>query len=232
MTAQRNDLNDQNIHQTVWQLLPWYVNGTLSSEERSQVDAHVATCRACDHERARCENLTLAVKAQEQATWAPTPKHFASVLAHVEAREPKHKVEFDWRARLNKFTAWFQGSPRSMRFAFAFQGALVLTLAGALVLQAQYSAPRMYETLSRADSEVNSSQVQVRMVFAEKTSEKELRELLRGIGASIVDGPSSVGVYTVQMPTTGVEDLHRLLAAVRAHSNVRLAEPVSRQAAP
>ncbi|MBO0749896.1 MAG: zf-HC2 domain-containing protein, partial [Porphyrobacter sp.] len=34
-------------HDTVRQLLPWHVNGTLSADETARVDAHIAECAEC-----------------------------------------------------------------------------------------------------------------------------------------------------------------------------------------
>ena len=37
----------ERLHERVWNLLPWYVNGTLSLKERERVEAHLAACRRC-----------------------------------------------------------------------------------------------------------------------------------------------------------------------------------------
>ena len=41
-------------HNTIAELLPWYVNGTLAPHERAEVEAELASCPLC---AAELENL-------------------------------------------------------------------------------------------------------------------------------------------------------------------------------
>lgn len=38
----RERKDHERVHRRVWELLPWYVNGTLSHPERQGVEAHLA----------------------------------------------------------------------------------------------------------------------------------------------------------------------------------------------
>jgi hypothetical protein len=66
-------------------------------------------------------------------------------------------------------------------------------------------------------------------VFAEDTRESELRALLTSVNGTIVDGPSSIGVYTIAVPLSPAtpEAVTNLLRVLRAQPQVRLAEPAS-----
>jgi anti-sigma factor RsiW len=84
MTQRATDTSHPSEHHEVWELLPWYVNGTLDDRERASVQAHLMTCAACQAELARCHDLAAAVRALADG-WEPSAEHFARVLARLDA---------------------------------------------------------------------------------------------------------------------------------------------------
>jgi hypothetical protein len=69
----------------------------------------------------------------------------------------------------------------------------------------------------------------VRVVFAEETALADVDKLLRRTDASLVDGPSEHGVYTIELRNVGESRAERL-QALRASAFVRFAEPVVTEA--
>jgi hypothetical protein len=61
----------------------------------------------------------------------------------------------------------------------------------------------------------------VAVMFNPGITESDLRRLLLGVGARIVDGPSSTDVYVLEIPA---ERTDQALRALRAEPGVRLAE--------
>jgi anti-sigma factor RsiW len=232
MTEQLSHIHPTRLHQEVWKLLPWYANGTLTREEAAEVEAHLATCPACQVELTRCHEISTAVHVERQDAWSPSPEHFRELLAQVDAVEA-HEASNNsgWARWQPRLASWLKETPRPVRWAMAFQGVLVLVLASALVWQTAPSPPELYETLSSEAEPVLAGRMQVRVIFAEDKTEKELRELLSRIEATIVQGPSPAGVYTVEVPQAG-SALESVLKELRAHPKVRLAEPVSTGPAP
>jgi hypothetical protein len=94
------------------------------------------------------------------------------------------------------------------------------------VWQAQ-STPRFYKTLS-SPAALSRHVEHIRLVFTEEIREKEMRELLTSVRATIIKGPSQVGAYTVEVPLAenAPATLQTILGTLRAHHHVRLAEPV------
>jgi hypothetical protein len=92
----------------------------------------------------------------------------------------------------------------------------------------------LYRTLSSEPKPVSADRVPLRLVFAEDITERELRALLLPLGATIVQGPSPIGVYTVEIPLAEAtsERLPPMLKRLRAHPKVSLAEPVSSEQVP
>ena len=117
------------------------------------------------------------------------------------------------------------------RWVLATQSALVAGLAGVILLQGappeSPSSPGLFETRTHVAAQAPAL-AQLRVAFAEDLTEVELRRLLRELDASIVEGPSALGVYGVALASgaTGGEQVEALLAGLRASPAVRFAEPV------
>ena len=224
MTAPHREHPHGAEHERVAEILPWYVNASLSREETALVDQHLAGCAACRDELARCRALSLAARSggRSEEDWAPSPRHFARVLARVEASEQRG-LGARGRAFLDRLRSWMSDTPRPVRVAFAVQGMAALVLAAALVWRAP-GPPPAYETLSRAAPAAAGDRARLHLVLAEETTERELRDLLHGIEGVLVGGPSSRGVYTVELPigASERERVEAIAARLRGAPRVRI----------
>jgi anti-sigma factor RsiW len=218
-------------HQGVWELLPWYANGTLDGREGEEVEMHLSTCTACQEELKRCRDVATAVHKAGETAWSPSPGHFSQLLAHMDAAEAQEALDGGWRERLRaRYTRSFlvlQRMPRIVRWALVAQGAMILLLASVLVWQVPFLPGPLYRTLSDGSDHVSQGQAHIQVVFADDITEKEIRALLTSVGGTIVNGPSSLGAYTVEILLSGSSPdlVDPVLGAVRAHRKVRLAEP-------
>jgi Putative zinc-finger len=223
MTTPRNTENQ--IHDQVWELLPWYVNEGLSPREVNDVEAHLKGCPACQNEIERCQDLKRSVSTSRQDEWTPSAAHFSTLLASVDAfedRKRKSKTPSGW---VTKWFSWLGDTPRPARFALALQGALVVALAMTTLLHSFAPTPA-YQTLSNPAERYLVSGQPVRLVFTEDITEREMRTLLLEVQGRIVAGPSSLGVYTIVLESADskVQTNQRVLTQLRAHPKVRLAE--------
>jgi Putative zinc-finger len=230
MTLEHREGAAESAHEAVWTLLPWYADGTLSHADAERAREHVAECAACRDEAERCRQLSAAARTYEESDWAPSPAHFAKVMAHIDAAEGRRTSAASrrdspgWIASLR---AWMFDTPSPVRWALGVQGALIAVAAGLLLNN--MSAPTRYETMSSSAEQVAGNRAQLRVVFSDELSLKELHELLQGVGAQIVSGPGSAGAYTVALPFTATDTarIAEALAALRQSSKVQLAEPVA-----
>jgi hypothetical protein len=230
----QHDANSRNhhFHQEVWELIPWYANGTLEGRECEDVKAHLPTCTVCQAELKRCRDIATAVHTAGEAAWSPSPGHFSQLLAHIDAAEARGTQEGGWWERLHAQGARsllaLQGTPRLVRWALVAQGAMILLLASVLVWQEPFSPEPLYQTLSDGTDHVPKGQAHIQVVFADDLMERELRALLTSMGGTIVKGPSSEGVYTVELPLSGSSPdlVDPVLDALRKHRKVLLAEPM------
>ncbi|HEX2162476.1 MAG TPA: zf-HC2 domain-containing protein, partial [Thermoanaerobaculia bacterium] len=68
-------------HQEVWELLPWYVNGTLAAAERQAVDEHLERCPLCQSEVTASRRLSQAVRLAVEMP--PSDERVARLLARL-----------------------------------------------------------------------------------------------------------------------------------------------------
>jgi len=235
MTRHTPDSAPDQQHQEVWELLPWYVNRTLEAQEQAHVEQHLVRCSACQEEVTRCHHIATAVCLAEEPMPSPSPARFATLMAQIEATEAVgHPTRRWWatlRHALRRYGALFSGTPRVARVVLAVEGALVLLLAVVLVWQVQSAPDALYTTLSRPMDRPAHLWGQIRLVVADQMTVRELRELLLGVQATIINGPSPLGVYTVAVPwvASPPDPLQPVLEVFHAHPHVLWAE---RAAAP
>ena len=211
-------------HQEAWELLPWYVNGTLESDERQAVEVHLERCPLCRSELAASRDLAFAVRATEESPQA-VDLRLERLLdrlgppAAAQSAQPR-------AARRHR------GDPLrpAVRWVLALQAAalLVLTLGLGSLLARQPPGPTAagFRTLAAAPVEAVPPvhAPTVRAVFSPTASEAELRHLLLAVEARLIDGPSAAGVYTLQLVGEAPE---AALERLRAAPLVELAEAVT-----
>jgi len=165
-------------------------------------------------------------------------------------------------------------TPRAVRLALAGQLAALLALALALPLatrlgsgpapasqqagaaaQAHPVAPprAIYMTQSAGADAATAPQPQIRVLFTEAATEKQIRRVLLQVHARLVDGPSAIGTYTLEVPAAPAggaaaatapparaahpadgpsDSLGIVLGYLRSQPIVRIAEPVAGLPAP
>ena len=158
----------------------------------------------------------------------PPPQLLSVVLAQGE---PLGSSRRGWwatvRAQYAHYGEMLRSIPPLVRWTLVTQSALTLTLVGLLVWQAQWAPERFYHTLLSSSARTPQQRIQIQVVFADAITGQELRTLLASVGGTIIHGPSALGVYTVTIPLAGRAQLGPVLEVLRAHPQVRLAEPTA-----
>jgi anti-sigma factor RsiW len=220
-------------HQDVWEVLPWYVNGSLEDRELEQVERHLAGCEECRHEAAELQQLA-RIMIVSGAPMVTPDQAFPELLSRIEEEERREAGPWGrWRGPENswprRFLLAFSTGP-FMRPVAVASLVLVVLVATLLWRQTVPEAPATFSTLSEPAASVDSTGLRVRMVFSSVVDEEALRSLLLEVGGQIVGGPSPYGVYTVELPAA--EDpaaSARLLEDIRARGEVEFLEPVSNE---
>ncbi len=210
---------DERLHQRIWELLPWYANGTLGDTERRTVEEHAAQCERCREEVQACRQLGEAVRLTAAEAPTPHPARLSRLMSRLDEAEGSSR-----RARL---AGLLTATPKPVRWVLAGQLAALLLLATALVWTPAPPPPAEFTTLSDSVAVATPAETQrVRVVFAEGATERQIRDVLLPIGGQLASGPSPLGVYTVELPE-GRDPLPVVLQHLRSRPEVSFAEPVA-----
>ena len=171
-------------HDKAQELLPWYVKGTLLAKEMAEVEAHLADCPICRKD----------LEAE---------RRLAGAIAELPLES-----ERAWSALQSRLGGSPQMGPEAGRIAFpgrrvpvgwVLSSSLAAASAAAiLVLALPYRQPvgQTYVALGAPQRLRTGNAV---LMFKPETSERELRALLAGAGARLVDGPTASGSYVVEI---------------------------------
>jgi len=208
--------DDPRPHSELLELIPWYLNGTLSDAEKRALDGHLPLCAECRSELEQWRSLAARLTEDDPAL-LPHPIGFRRLVERLvdDAAEPEEPSGGSRRRAVPSGRIW--------RRVVIAQAAAIVVLAWVAISPARRPPPEpSFHTL--ADAPQRSEAWRLRIVFAERTSERELRALLLPLDASIVGGPSPLGVYTVAIPDRFA--VAETLAALRGRAAVQFAERV------
>lgn len=227
----RPEDRQERLHGRIWDLIPWYVNGSLPAEEREAVEEHLAGCLLCREEERFCRRTAEALQQAGEVAPSPHPVQLARVMARIDEAEAEHG-RGRLRRLLDAIRSWRPFPVSPLRAMVAAQLAIAVLLVGLVVSQhrqptapAAPAPPAEYRTLSDPEAPPAGS-MRLRLLFTEDATEREIRQLLLGVGGEIVGGPSPLGAYTLEIPLGG-DPQGVLLAHLRSHPKVRFAEPVA-----
>lgn len=191
-------------HGRAFELLPWFVNGTLSGTEREAVDAHVRACIACRRE----------VKEQQRLYGAVRARRTADVSAEAGFDRLDRAIDDATHGR----GSWTKRYTAAAPFAIAAAAGIAVLAILLWFTPLPEPSDGQYSTL--AASPGNTGML-LDIVFAEDTTAAEMQQLLDDIGGEIVAGPSNLGRYSVRV-ADGPRSTD-VLAALTADSRVRFA---------
>lgn len=206
-------------HQSVAQLLPWFVMATLDADECALVESHLAECPACRRELEWHRQLRAAQAAPIVAR--DVDRAFAALRARLPASAPRARA---WEA----LRAWWQAQAAPSRWALALQPLLIVALAVALVAgrgAPARTSPQIYHALARPAAETSGRLV---VVFAPQATQAEMRRMLLASGTRIVDGPTAADAYILAVaPERAAQAAQQL----RAESSVLLIQSLDAEGA-
>ena len=209
----------QAAHARVWELLPWYHNGSLEAAERPALEAHIGACLTCTRELRRLRQLTIAVAA-------PANEHacthaFLRLSAQIRAQQTS------WRGRL--LAALRMLSQPAPAIAGAAMVLICVVLIGNMTLMNDEQAPtaeRPFQTLGRQQSAPSELRhPTLRVVLRDQLDRVGLEQWLARHEAQLVDGPSAIGVLTVKVALER-RTMDTVLAQMRADQDTLFVESI------
>jgi Putative zinc-finger len=230
MNERNNRLH--NNHSEISELIPWFVKGTLSADERKAVNTHLKSCEECSQSLAECQALAQK-PAPFQTEWHPSPAHFNRLMSELDKLEANEKIDSiilssETAVKTQKkpgfyqrLSAYLSKTPTLIRWTLVAETFAIAGIIGFMVLPYQLNPSKStsFVTLSNVESTDKSLATAIRVVFDAEMSVKEMSDLLKETKAQVRQGPSSVGVFTVEVANDNVK---QTLVTLRSNKNVRL----------
>ena len=214
-------------HDEVSELLPWMINGSLSVKEQDKVKLHVKRCSECQKQLESLQAMQQSI-AQDKQSWQATPAHFASILAEVDRMEMADKpIEAkNTESFLERIQHWLQKTPVPVRWTLAAESFALLAFLAIMMSPIQmFSLSKNGDFKTLSDTKTIPStvdKVQMRVLLKDEGLKlSELVSLLRQAHAQIIDGPSDLGFFTIEIAKNEADSVMSLLAH---HPGVRLAQ--------
>jgi len=220
-------------HEEINLLLPWYLNGTLESEEKEAVKKHLSGCSLCTSEVEELQMLrngiVRASERQNEMMSVPVERMEQNIMDRIETFEESAANQRSSVSPSSSESVWsrIQGfldgismpslSPVAMAALFVIQFAIILGLAGTLY----FSEPE-YEVLSGNPQTAEITGPVVMISFQDSATEKEIREILTSIDGRIIDGPKAGGLYVVELPeeTANEKIMENVIQDLSTNTNV------------
>jgi hypothetical protein len=198
------------------ELLPWYLNGTLSDSERHWVERYMQA-----HPNAQSEYewlRTIKDDVQENSPTASDDKGLAETLARIRAEVPSRRLhKLGWLARLGEAIAPRRMTPLGYAALALIAGQAALLIHFKQLLSERYSEVREV----RVDNDLQEGRL-VRLTFNANAREEDIRLALAQVGGRIVGGPGRLGDYYVHIESAVDEAIVKLTAAPAVEAVVRV----------
>ena len=198
-------MSEQTSSEHPSELLPWYVNGTLSDAERDSVASHVTTCESCQQEIAELKQLHARVKAIEEATQSPGELGLARLKRRIQSEASNTHANINTRTSRH----WW------LRRALAAAGIIIVLQAGLMWNMESQNRQQMH-LLS------GTSSADIQVLFTPDAPEAQIRALLQSVHGHIVDGPGAQGIYHIRIESTDnrESELEMAIQTLRKQSDI------------
>ncbi len=221
-----------NIHNEVWQLLPWHVNNSLNKIENKKVKSHLKACTICQQEIVRIKQLVdlVANKSYEATSEAVIDANFSilknRINSHTETPKAHNKITTHSQKifgfRLGKLTQLSLPSP-----ALAMAATVLISL---LMPRLEFNSPEeitfaQFKTLSNSEIAAVKKNT-VRVIFLDDTQKTDINNLLAFVNGHITSGPTEQGEYSIGIDAElTIDNVQSVIDNLKKNSNVLFAEP-------
>ena len=211
-------------HAAVYELLPWYVNGTLDEADRAEVQQHLGECLVCVREARRLEALDRAMRVPAPDLACERAFNRLSGRIAVQNEGPGVRLVAFW----NGLRGLIAPVPLVAGAALLVCSSVLVT---AIVLGSRSEfgeVDQPFQTLGSHDASA-AARAQgplLRVVLSDAALEQGIEDWVGRHQATVVDGPSEIGVMTIRLTAAG--HLEQLVDAIRADDATLFVEPLNR----
>src|SRR5690349_20893280 len=86
-------IDSTTLHDHIWLLIPWYVNGRLEESQRLSVDTHLHTCAACQEEVLTQQKICAAMTASSPEVEQLPTASLRALLQKIDSAQSPATIE-------------------------------------------------------------------------------------------------------------------------------------------
>ena len=211
-------------HEAAYELLPWYVNGTLESVDHAEVQQHLGECLVCVREVRRLEALERAMRVPARDLACERAFSRLSGRIAVQNERPRIRLVAAWQA----LRGLIAPVPLVAGAALLVCSSVLVT---AIVLGSKSELggfDQPFQTLGSHDASAVAREQGplLRVVLSDAALEQGIDDWVGRYQAAVVDGPSEIGVMTIRLTAAG--DFEQVVNAIRADNATLFVEPLNR----
>jgi hypothetical protein len=211
MERAQRELAAERAHRQIAELLPWYVNGSLTGAERAGVEKHVRECLPCRAALREEQRICGLVGAQDDVP-VGVGHGVSDLLRKIDGGHA--------RARPSSLRTQLGIAAGVFSVSVAVAGWLVLTGSpdgGAPAVDASV-AP--FTTLTDG---ADAAADRIDIVFAAGIDDAGIRALIESVDGRLIAGPSELGRYVVAVAPASDAGLSALIERLSRDPRVRFA---------
>ncbi|GGB97103.1 hypothetical protein GCM10011352_24060 [Marinobacterium zhoushanense] len=202
-------MTDSNHDENLMALLPWYVNGTLTEDERQAVEALLQRSAEARATLETLQTLQTDIKAELQE---PVPGDLGWKRLQKSIHSQPTPIPKTQRDR-----------PIWNRFLAAAAVLIIALQVGLLLKTPTDTTPQLLGTKPGTE-QLQDAQL-YRLVIAPDARWSEVEALLLELNAQLVDGPSAVGVVSVAIKAPA-DQAETVLEQLNSHPAIEHAQAV------
>ncbi len=197
-----------NRDEALEQLLPWYVNDTLSDDERRQVEAYLERNSEARDEVELLRALRRQVK-EEKVENSPGELGLQRLKREIKQADREQAGSDRMTGRTVTVASFWRPLAVAACLAVVIQAGVMISLSG---------GPGSEVEIAHGTAGLTAPVLQV--TFAPDATEQEIREVLQAAGASIADGPTALGIYNLRLVDADATSVEEALTTLRASGDV------------
>lgn len=216
ISSTRDD--DQNVEN----LLPWYVTGRLSVEDRARVESYLTRHPEAQRRVAIAREEAAANVAGNKVIAGPDPAALDRLLQSLPEQRPVRRAAAS--SLLERLAAWVSLTPAQLGLAAAALGTIFLAQAvtiGTLI----GTRTGVYETAT-GPTELPANAVELLIGFKPEATMADATAFLKDNGLTLIDGPRA-GLFRVRAARTA-EGVPALAERLKASPVVAAVVPAGR----
>jgi len=207
-------MTDRSNHETIVELLPWFVNGTLEEKERALVEVHVHQCVQCYAMLREERRLHEGLGEQSEARLSSSEHGFERLRARLDDGAAKTTAQEGSSSTL----IW----PHFRLLVVTAGGLAAIGLLAIVFLGTERVAGPVVEEFETLTGPAVVAARQIDVIFAADLSEADMRSVLQAHDAVIVGGPTDIGRYTIQIDgVSSGSDLDGIIDDLREDPRIR-----------